>query len=356
MTIRASLPLPLNGRLIFETILRRKMKGGLNVKEIFHRNPIKVALAFLSILAFMGFRFWNESIPQSIGDRNRKEISRIRLENPDDFAFAVFGDNKGNYSFFEPLLREIDHDKEIAFAIDIGDLVSDGGKRQYRRFLNEVQENATLPLLTATGNHDFHNGFDNYEKIFGPTHYAFQIGQCFFIVLGATNESGFDKAERQWLENELKKSESGKARFVFMHIPPLDPRGGFHLPEKDRNDLADLFRRYKVTHLFASHIHGYFSGLWEGTPYTITGGAGARLQGSDPEHFFHHYVKVHVGNGKLDLAVRRIRSDNVLVRLYDFIEDHTVEGGLLFLASSSVVAAFLPGRTKKKSSKNRLGT
>jgi hypothetical protein len=155
------------------------------------------------------------------------------------------------------------------------------------------------------------------------------VGQGYFIVLDATKESGLDKTERQWLEDELRKAQDAKARFIFMHIPPFDPRGGIYLPEKEKNDLLDLFRRYKVTHLFASHIHGYFSGAWEGVPYTITGGAGARLQGNDPEHFFHHYMRVHVNNGKVDLTVRRINGENAAVRFYGFLGDNIVEVGLL---------------------------
>ena len=229
-----------------------------NGKKIFKEHPFRIILASLCILLFLGLKLWESHAPLSIHDWNKREISRIKIAHSDDFIFAVFGDNKGNYSFFEPLLQDIDHDKEIAFAIDVGDLVSDAKRGQYRRFLNQVQENLTIPLLTATGNHDFNsnNGFDNYKNIFGPTYYAFQVGQYSFIVLDATNGSGFDKTQRQWLENELQKAQDVKARFIFMHIPPFDPRGGgFYLPEKDRNDLLDLFKRYKVTHLFTSHIH-----------------------------------------------------------------------------------------------------
>jgi 3',5'-cyclic AMP phosphodiesterase CpdA len=249
--------------------------------------------------------------------------------NPDDFTFAVFGDNKGNHTFFDPLLRDIGRDREIVFAIDVGDLVGNGKRSEYRRFLNQVQKNLTIPFLAATGNHDFNNGFDHYRRIFGPTYCAFQVGQGYFIVLDATKESGLDKAERQWLEDELRKAQGAKARFIFMHIPPFDPRGGTYLPHKDKDDLLDLFRRYKVTHLFASHIHGYFSGTWEGIPYTITGGAGARLQGNDPEHFFHHYMRVHVNNGKVDLTVRRINGEDAVVRFFGFLGDNFVEVGLL---------------------------
>jgi hypothetical protein len=310
-------------------------------KKIFKEHPIKIILASLCILLFMGFKFWDYYAPLSISNWNKKEISQIKVANPTEFTFAVFGDNKGNKSIFEPLLKDIDHDTEIVFAIDVGDLVSEGERGKYRRFLNQVKENLTIPFLTAIGNHDLSNGSPrNYQEIFGSTFYSFQVGQSYFIVLDATTESGFNKAERKWLEDELQKAQALKARFVFMHVPPFDPRGnGFNkcLPEKDREDLLDLFRRYNVTHLFASHIHGYFSGVWEGISYTITGGAGGKLQGDDPEHFFHHYIKVHVSNGKVDLMVKRIDRESPLASFFDLMEDFLLEWGLLIVAGISLL-------------------
>ena len=59
----------------------------------------------------------------------------------------------------------------------------------------------------------------------------------------------------------------------------------------------DVLRGHRITHIFCSHIHGYFTGDWEGIPYTISGGAGAPLVGTDPAHFFYHYLKVRVRGG-----------------------------------------------------------
>jgi hypothetical protein len=306
------------------------------IKKIFKEHRVKITLAFLCILLFMGFKFWEAYAPSSVHDWNNKKISQIKVASSENFAFAVLGDNKGNSSFFEPLLRDIDHDTEIAFAIDVGDLVDGGTKGHYRRFLNQLQQYLAIPLITAIGNHDLsHGSTGNYQEIFGSTYYAFRVGEAYFIVLDATTESGFNKAERKWLEDELGKAQASKARFIFMHVPPFDPRSnGFNkcLPGQDGKDLLDLFRRYKVTHLFASHIHGYFSGVWEGISYTITGGAGGKLQGNDPEHFFHHYVKVHVDNGKVMTAVRPIDSENVVESFIELMEDFVLEWGLLVIA------------------------
>jgi hypothetical protein len=308
------------------------------IQKIFKEHPIKIILAVLCILAFLGITVWHSSAPVPIHNWNKKERSRITVADPNDYSFAVMGDNKGNHSVFEPLLRDIDRDKEIVFALDDGDLVDGGTAGHYRRFLSQVQENLAIPFLVAIGNHDLDdNGSNkNYQAIFGPTYYSFQVGQGYFIVLDAVTEAGFDKAERQWLEQELQKGQAAKARFVFMHVPVFDPRGGaFHksLPDNDQKDLLDLFRRYKVTHLFASHLHGYFSGVQAGVPYTVTGGAGGRLQGKDAEHFFYHYVKVNVQNGKADVTVRRIDAANPMVFFFDLMEDYVLQWGLLLAAA-----------------------
>ncbi len=108
--------------------------------------------------------------------------------------------------------------------------------------------------------------------------------------------------------------------------------------DRDWKDLLDLFRRYGVTHLFTSHIHGYFSGVREEIPYTITGGAGGRLQGSDPQHFFHHYIKVHLHNGKIDTTVQRIEAKNVVASFSDLIQDDLLGWGLLVGAGLSLLS------------------
>jgi hypothetical protein len=317
------------------------------VKKIFKDHVVNLIIACLFISGFVVFEFWDHYSPPAFRERNKREISRIKVDSP-DFYFAVFGDNKGHDAGFRPLLRNINQDKEIAFAMDLGDLVRQGRRWFYRRFVRQVQKNLTIPFLVAIGNHDLYKGSANYREIFGPTYYSFQIGQSYFIVLDASTISHFDKVERQWLEDELQRSQASRVRFVFMHIPPFDPRGpGFYkcLPEKDRKDLIDLFRRYQVTHLFASHLHGYFSGVWEGVPYTITGGAGAGLHGKDPQHFFHHYIKVHVSGGKVETEPKRIDRETRMMDFFSYIADCGPEWGLL---AGALISLFTLGLSIRK--------
>jgi 3',5'-cyclic AMP phosphodiesterase CpdA len=166
-------------------------------------------------------------------------------------------------------------------------------------------------LLTAIGNHDLEkdHGPQLYRQIFGPDHYAFQLKDNYFIIVNDAEKTGLSDAQWRWLEDELKKSQAFKTRLVFLHTPLFDPRGGKHehaLPEETGRRLTDLFRRYHVSHVFAGHIHGYFSGNWDGVPYTITAGAGAPLYGDDPEHYFYHYLKVTLRDGKVHIEVQRL--------------------------------------------------
>src|SRR4030067_1267783 len=154
-------------------------------QKVFKKHPLKIILALLCILLFIGIQVWNSSAPVPTHNWTQKELSQITVADPNNYSFAVMGDNKGSRSVFEPLMRDIDRDKEIAFAIDDGDLVDGGTMRHYRRFLRRVQGNLSIPLLTAIGNHDLdkNGSHKNYEAIFGPTYYSFQVGQGYFIVL-----------------------------------------------------------------------------------------------------------------------------------------------------------------------------
>lgn len=316
-----------------------------------HRFSIIVALVFLFL--FILLQIWNAYAPLPVSDWNKKEISKIKVARPDDFAFAVFGDNKEGRYLFDVLMKDINHRKEVSFAIAVGDLVPRGKRGYFRRFLREVQSDLATPLMTAIGNHDLTSGSsDNYRKIFGETYYSFQVGENYFIVLDATAESGLERFERRWLEEELKKAQASTRRFVFMHVPPLDPRGeGFSKCLQDGKELIDLFRRYQVTHLFASHIHGYFSGIWEGVPYTITGGAGSKLQGNDPDHFFHHFVTVRVQNGNVETAVNRIDAEYAIAGFFDMFEDYVLDWGLLSVPAIVLLGLLISFRKRQASIK-----
>jgi hypothetical protein len=210
-------------------------------------------------------------------------------------TFAVFGDNRGSTKVFPDLLSRVSADDSF-FAFDNGDLVNGGTVENYRMFVSQIQA-CTRPFLVSPGNHDDPDG-DLYRGIFGERYYDFPVLDSQFIVLDDSNGRDIGEAQLAWLEKKLTEGQSFKNRFVFMHIPLFDPRPGLAEHALGDHDFAkklnDLFDASHVTLLLTSHIHGYYEGVWGKTPYIISGGAGAPLQGSDPAHYFFHYIRVTV--------------------------------------------------------------
>jgi serine/threonine-protein phosphatase CPPED1 len=247
-------------------------------------------------------------------DWNPCRVERLQAPAGDQLTFAVLGDSRSNPPVFDRVLKDMAGDPSLAFAIDTGDMVEKGTLEQFVDFFKQIQPYSRLPFLTAAGNHELGKNQDLtlYRKIFGPDYYAFQVKDHYFIVLNNNLATGLGEAQMAWLEDELRKSRAFKTRLVFFHYPLFDPRGGkfrHSMPEEAGRLLAALLSRYRVTHIFASHIHGYFTGDWDGVPFTITGGAGAPLAGADPAHFFYHYLKVTLTQGEVQVEVQRIKGE-----------------------------------------------
>jgi predicted phosphodiesterase len=275
-------------------------------------NVLTFGLVFLIFLAWASAGLGSEAGPLPARDWNQSQLQRIEIPGGATLIFAVLGDNRSNPAVFKALLNQMDRDPGLAFAIDLGDLVETGTVKNFSTFLDQVRQYLRLPLLTVIGNHDLDKDRSSslYQKIFGPDYYAFSIKGNYFIVVNDVEKTGIGQAQWRWLEEELQKSQAYKTRLVFFHTPLFDPRrGGRHALSKDTGrKLAALFQHYRVTHIFAGHIHSYFSGNWNGVPCTITGGGGAPLAGGNPGYFFYHYLKVSLGAGKVSIKVQRVAS------------------------------------------------
>jgi 3',5'-cyclic AMP phosphodiesterase CpdA len=266
------------------------------------------------LLAWTGAGLAVDSAALPAKDWNPRQVERLQVPAGGKLMFAVLGDNRSNPEVFGRVLRQLDRDPGLVFAIAVGDMVERGTLEQFVDFFKQIKPYGRMPFLTAVGNHDLGKDQDLtlYREIFGPDYYAFRLQDNYFIVVNDAEPDGVGEVQWRWLEKELKQSQSYKTRLVFLHTPLFDPRGGdkHHcLPEATGRRLAALFRQYHVTHIFAGHIHSYFTGDWDGVPYTITAGAGAPLYGTDPEHFFYHYLKVTLQAGKVHVEVQRIKAE-----------------------------------------------
>ncbi|MBU4233667.1 MAG: metallophosphoesterase [Proteobacteria bacterium] len=277
-------------------------------------HTFRLGLIILLVLAWTGAGLAVDSAALPAKDWNPRQVERLQAPAGGKLTFAVLGDSRSNPPVFERVLKDMAGDPSLTFAIDIGDMVERGTLEQFDEFFKQIQPYSRMPFLTAAGNHDLGKNQDLtlYREIFGPDYYAFQLKDHYFIVLNNNLRTGMGEAQMAWLEDELKKSQSYKTRLVFFHYPLFDPRGEkYHhsLPEEAGRRLAALFSRYKVTYIFASHIHGYFTGKWDGVPFTVSGGGGAPLAGADPAHFFYHYLKVTLQAGEVHVEVQRIKTE-----------------------------------------------
>jgi hypothetical protein len=281
---------------------------------------ILAALMILSGLSALLFPYLFTP-PQAL-DWNFKAQEKLakKAKSPEPFKFAVFGDNKNSFFTFSRLVSKVNKE-DIDFSVETGDLIDniiDGGA-EYKLYLRQIGK-LLRPLLVIPGNHETEGLSSAYYYLFGRNYYAFPYKNSYFIMLDGSHETGLGPEQRQWLQGELQKSISYARRFVFMHIPLYDPQEGDYAVghsltnTRASAELNDLFDKFKVTMVFTAHKHGLFQGKWHKTPFTITGGAGAELGGTDSKHYFNHYVVVEVGQNGVSYTVKTVRppASNIL--------------------------------------------
>ena len=275
-----------------------------------------VPTAFVILtLAVVGAKLYSTLTLPKVRSWNHQQLEKIN-HSQTKFSFVVFGDNKNSITTFNNLISKLNKE-DILFSINNGDLVYDGGKEKYRSFIKQIKK-LKKPFLTVLGNHDIQGlGRANYNAFFGKPYYSFVVGNSYFIILDDANEKGIGSKQLNWLKQELKSSQDYKYRFVFMHVPLYDPRKGVNARGHSLKDLDfakklnKLFDRNNITMLFTSHIHAYYKGVWGRTPYIITGGGGAELVGTDPKHFFHHYIKVNVSDSAISYEVIKLKNPSL---------------------------------------------
>jgi len=247
-------------------------------------------------------------------DYNEKMLEKINLSNgrEDGFSFAVMGDNRDGDHVLTKIIKHINKDPDIEFAINNGDIVPDGYKKEFKRY-KVLIENSHKPFLNLIGNHEipWYMSKGNYTQYFGKLYFSFSKKETYFIFLDDSDESQIGAAQEKWLVDELKKSQTRANRFVFMHVPLYDPREGKYQKGHSLDNIGyakklnNIFDQYNVTMLFTSHIHFYYRGQWQRTPFIISGGAGAPLKHYKTAGFY-HYIKVIVNDKKISYQVIKI--------------------------------------------------
>ncbi len=329
----------------------------------------KYVLIFIIIVLLFasGIKIHSLMTAPKTSDWNYHQLQKID-KSKTNFSFAVFGDNKNSVKTFNTLISKLNKEN-VLFVVDDGDLVFEGDYEKFRFFLNQIKR-LNKPLLTVFGNHDAKDeGRVAYYNLFGPFYYSFTVGDNYYIILDDANEKRLDDEQFNWLQNELKISQKYKNRFVFMHVPLYDPRKGRYKQGHSLEDLGfvkklnNLFDENNVTMLFVSHIHAYYRGVWGKTHYIITGGGGAELEGSNPKHFFYHYIKVHINDSGVKYDVIKLASPDfeffdrlthdAWIYIYAFFAIHFIDTLLLIaVAYLSIYIIFIKWKWTIKRNKN----
>ena len=300
--------------------------------------------------------------PPSVRDWNYTNVQLISAKDQqqESFSFAVFGDNKNSISTFNKLISDINRD-DVVFSIETGDLIDNmfDGQSEYRTYVKQI-EHFTKPLLVIPGNHETEGSSCAYNRLFGRLYYSFHFGDAYFIALNGSHEEGLAPQQYAWLKEELKKSQNYRYRFIFMHVPLYDPEAGEYQLGHSLNNKATaeklntLFDINHVTMVFTAHVHGYYTGQWHATPFTITGGAGAELGGTDASHYFNHYVRVNVSPDGVHYEVKKTAPpfSNILTlfihNVTEFIHSYLINHWDYLLLALGFLGLWLAGRIRKK--------
>ncbi|EHM10828.1 putative phosphohydrolase [Thermanaerovibrio velox DSM 12556] len=260
------------------------------------RGFYRLLLTLVWVLSWTSFGLPAHGAP-SWGGLNGRAVEEITSSPAGPHvSFLVVGDTRGPGSRFGFLVPQMRDDKG-EFLIHLGDLTNRGTHKEYQEALGHLR-GVKKPFLVVVGNHELvDRGRPRFEGIFGSRRDIwFRRGDVLFLLLDNADGSPLPKERLERIKGVL--SSDAPVKLVFMHQPLEDPRGeGFRhaMDPKGAAELLEVFKSTGVSHIFASHVHGFFQGHWGGIPFTVSGGGGAKLYSSDPDHGFYHYHRVTAG-------------------------------------------------------------
>jgi len=218
------------------------------------------------------------------------------IEGEPEYTFAVMGDSQPYIATFKEIVTRVQSGPS-RFILHTGDVAWRNGGKHFDWLIHKLREvTGDMPIYWVPGNHDVNNskrGLQrtlHYNRAFGQGQYWFFYGKDLFI--GLDNSSWhFREKSLDWLENILTHLRPmSRACFVYMHIPPRDPRtdSEYSMDTKEFRPLMELLGQFKTSAVFAGHIHSYLEDEINGVPVYISGGAGAHQV--DPIVPFHYLL------------------------------------------------------------------
>ena len=258
---------------------------------------INLAILFFLVL-YKGYLLIYETDFES---QNIFNIEKIKSIEEREFSFAVFGNIKSSISVFDKdIIKRVNADEDIDFAISNGDAILDGAPDKYR-ILNESVKKINVPVIIGIGDREIlDGGEENFYDHYGPYFFSFAVKDSYFIFLDTSGKTSIEW-QKKWLEEGLAIGKESKHIFIFMNKSVirletkglLDPEENYILDESYKDFLLERFSDYNVTTVFSSVAGMSAQETIDGVDYIVSGGAGGTLL-PEKEKSFYHYMKVSV--------------------------------------------------------------
>ena len=205
---------------------------------------------------------------------------------------------------------------EPAFVVVTGDLVNDGRNRaqldEFKRVMGLMRKE--IPVYLLPGNHDLlpqptDEIVDSYIGEYGYDHFAFRMNNVCFIGLNTSlivaGGPEREAAQRVWLEKTLKEAMSCERRVLFGHYPffleePEEETRYQNLPAERRQAYLDLADKYRVSDMFAGHLHYNLTNSYKDFKTTVTSS-----------------VCVPLGEDKVGFRIVKVYPDRIVSEYYD---------------------------------------
>lgn len=233
------------------------------------------------------------------------------------FQFAVMGDCQGRTDVLAKIIEEV-NSSDADFLICLGDLVASGSEDEYMSF-QEAMLKLNCPYYTIPGNHDVKgDGIQYYCSNFSPKYYSFDYRGSQFILLDSSS-MGMDDEQLAWLQEKLNEGE--QPGYLFLHVPPVDPRGSDHafIDSNQAQAFIELAAapNSPAKGIFSGHIHLFYYGQIEGLDFVISGGGGASLYASAERGGYYHFTLCRAASDGLHVEPVKIeappRSDELVI-------------------------------------------
>lgn len=158
-----------------------------------------------------------------------------------------------------------------AFVVITGDMVNDGEDQnqinEFKRICTLIKKN--IPVYVLPGNHDLNQqstdeSISCYMDEYGYDCFCFHLNNSCFIGLNTpiifANREEKEKKQLVWLEKNLENSQKCNHCILFGHYPffvkePNETNRYENIPIKKRKIYLDLMDKYRVSNMFAGHLH-----------------------------------------------------------------------------------------------------